>query len=150
MRKLVVMAAAAAAFVLAGALASYAQTSRGALTLPAATKNFTPIEKAACGPHPAAIAGRSITAFARTADAGARTADRSGQAKRIWRPPQTGGLIRLGHVDATAKRGAGMSNEACAALIRRLRCDARNLSAPRPAWPCDRAQASCNREGRVR
>jgi len=52
MRKVVVIAAAAAALVLGGASASYAQTSRGALTLPAATKNFTPIEKAACGPNP--------------------------------------------------------------------------------------------------
>ena len=28
-----------------------AQTSRGAMTIPAQAQNFTPIEKAACGPH---------------------------------------------------------------------------------------------------
>ena len=51
MRKLAVIAAASAALILAGAIASYAQTTRGATSLPAASKDFTPIEKAACGPY---------------------------------------------------------------------------------------------------
>jgi hypothetical protein len=52
MRKLVVTLFAIAALVLASGLAfkAEAQTSRGALALPAQAKNFTPIEKAACGP----------------------------------------------------------------------------------------------------
>jgi len=49
MQKLAVIAAVSAALVLGGTLASYAQTSRGAPSLPAASKNFTPIEKVACG-----------------------------------------------------------------------------------------------------
>jgi hypothetical protein len=52
MRKFVVTLFAIAAIILAGALAykADAQTSRGAFALPAQAKNFTPIEKAACGP----------------------------------------------------------------------------------------------------
>jgi Spy/CpxP family protein refolding chaperone len=52
MRKLTVTFLATAALVLAGSLAfkADAQTSRGAGTLPAQAQNFTPIEKAACGP----------------------------------------------------------------------------------------------------
>jgi len=44
---------AAAAMLLAGALAPplHAQTSRGAAAIPAATQNFTSVEKAACGPR---------------------------------------------------------------------------------------------------
>ena len=51
MRKFVVIAVAAAALMLGGAMSSNAQTSRGATSLTATTQNFTPIEKAACGPH---------------------------------------------------------------------------------------------------
>jgi hypothetical protein len=53
MRKLVVVLAATAAVLLAGSLAfkADAQTSRGAANISAETQNFTPIEKAACGPH---------------------------------------------------------------------------------------------------
>ncbi len=51
MRKFVIVLAAVAAAALVGVQVSSAQTSRGAATIPAATKNFTPIEKAACGPH---------------------------------------------------------------------------------------------------
>jgi len=53
MRRLVMTFAAIAAILLAGALAfrAEAQTSRGAADIPAAAQNFTPIEKAACGPH---------------------------------------------------------------------------------------------------
>jgi hypothetical protein len=53
MRKLVITLAATAAILFAGAAAfkADAQTSRGAANLPAASQNFTPIEKAACGPR---------------------------------------------------------------------------------------------------
>jgi hypothetical protein len=53
MRKLVITLAATAAILFAGAAAfkAEAQTSRGATNLPAASQNFTPIEKAACGPR---------------------------------------------------------------------------------------------------
>ena len=52
MRKLVVTFVATAAILLAGSLAfkADAQTSRGAANIPAQAQNFTPIEKAACGP----------------------------------------------------------------------------------------------------
>jgi hypothetical protein len=52
MRKLTVTLIALAAILLAGLLAfkADAQTSRGAANMPAQTQNFTPIEKAACGP----------------------------------------------------------------------------------------------------
>jgi hypothetical protein len=50
MRKLVVIVTATTALLLAGELASNAQTSRGAANIHAQTQNFTPIEKAACGP----------------------------------------------------------------------------------------------------
>ena len=52
MRKLMVTVAAAAAILAAGSLAfrADAQTSRGAASIPAQAQNFTPIEKAACGP----------------------------------------------------------------------------------------------------
>jgi len=53
MRRLVVTFVALAAILLAGTLAfkADAQTSRGAANIPAQTQNFTPIEKAACGPY---------------------------------------------------------------------------------------------------
>jgi len=51
MRKFLVIAAATAALVLGGAVSSNAQTSRGAASLTAASQNFTPIVKAACGPY---------------------------------------------------------------------------------------------------
>lgn len=51
MRKLVVTLSATAAILLAGSLACNAQITRGTASLPAASQNFTPIEKAACGPH---------------------------------------------------------------------------------------------------
>jgi hypothetical protein len=53
MRKLGATLAIATAVLLAGSLAwtADAQTSRGATAIPAQTQNFTPIEKAACGPH---------------------------------------------------------------------------------------------------
>ena len=53
MRRLVVTFVALAAILLAGSLAfkADAQTSRGAANIPAQSQNFTPIEKAACGPH---------------------------------------------------------------------------------------------------
>ena len=52
MRKLLVAFAAMAAILLIGSLAwkADAQTSRGAATIPAQAQNFTPIQKAACGP----------------------------------------------------------------------------------------------------
>ena len=52
MRKLSVAFAAAAAILLVSSLAwkADAQTSRGAANIPAQAQNFTPIEKAACGP----------------------------------------------------------------------------------------------------
>ena len=51
-RKLKVTFIATAAILLVGSLAfkADAQTSRGAATIPAQAQNFTPIEKAACGP----------------------------------------------------------------------------------------------------
>lgn len=58
MRKLVVTLSATAAILLAGSLASNAQITRGAATLPAASQNFTPIEKAACGPYVGRWCGR--------------------------------------------------------------------------------------------
>ena len=53
MHRLVIAFATTAAIVLAGSLAwrAEAQTSRGAFGLPAAAQNFSPIEKAACGPR---------------------------------------------------------------------------------------------------
>ena len=53
MRRLVVTFVALAAILLAGSLAfkADAQTSRGAANIPAQSQNFTPIEKAACGPY---------------------------------------------------------------------------------------------------
>jgi hypothetical protein len=52
MRKLLVILFAITAMLLAGALSfkADAQTSRGAATITAQAQNFTPIEKAACGP----------------------------------------------------------------------------------------------------
>ena len=52
MRKLGVTFIAMAVILLAGSLAfkADAQTSRGAATIPVQAQNFTPIEKAACGP----------------------------------------------------------------------------------------------------
>ena len=52
MRTLSVAFAAAAAILLVSSLAwnAAAQTSRGAANIPAQSQNFTPIEKAACGP----------------------------------------------------------------------------------------------------
>ena len=52
MRKLMVTFIATAAILLAGSIAfkADAQISRGAATIPAQAQNFTPIEKAACGP----------------------------------------------------------------------------------------------------
>ena len=59
MRRLVITLATTAAIVLAGSLAfkAEAQTSRGAFNLPAAAQNFSPIEKAACGPFRGAHCG---------------------------------------------------------------------------------------------
>jgi hypothetical protein len=53
MRKLAVAFIAIAAIVLTGSLTfkAGAQTSRGAAAIPAQAQNFTPIEKAACGPY---------------------------------------------------------------------------------------------------
>jgi hypothetical protein len=52
MRQLLVTLFAIAAILLAGTFTyrADAQISRGAATLPAQSQNFTPIEKAACGP----------------------------------------------------------------------------------------------------
>jgi len=59
MRRVLITLAAIAAILLAGSLAfrAEAQTSRGATDIPAAAKNFTPIEKAACGPFRGAHCG---------------------------------------------------------------------------------------------
>ena len=48
-----------AAILLAGSLAfkADAQTSRGAAVIPAQAQNFTPIEKAACGPFHRRVCG---------------------------------------------------------------------------------------------
>lgn len=54
MRKIIIIVTATAATAFAATSASYAQTSRGAVSLPAAARNFTPIEQAGCrapGPH---------------------------------------------------------------------------------------------------
>jgi hypothetical protein len=53
MRKLLLTVIAAGAIVAAGAVAfkAEAQTTRGAANLTTQSQNFTPIEKAACGPH---------------------------------------------------------------------------------------------------
>ena len=51
MRKLTVTLAAATAILMAGSLIADAQTTRGAFSIPKAAQNFTPITKAACGPH---------------------------------------------------------------------------------------------------
>lgn len=48
MRKLMIVAAMDALAL--GAVNANAQTTRGAASLTATTQNFTPIEKAACGP----------------------------------------------------------------------------------------------------
>jgi hypothetical protein len=54
MRKLLFTVTAMTAILFAGSLAwqAEAQTSRGAATVRAAGQNFSPIEKAACGPFP--------------------------------------------------------------------------------------------------
>ena len=51
MHKVVVTLAVTTAILLMGALGSYAQNSLGAASVSALSKNFTPIEKAACGPN---------------------------------------------------------------------------------------------------
>lgn len=51
MRKTILILTSAAAVMLAGTLAVNAQLSHGASTIAPITKNYTPIEKAACGPH---------------------------------------------------------------------------------------------------
>lgn len=52
MRKILFTLAAMFTILLAGsAWQANAQTTRGAATLSAQTQKFTPIEKAACGPH---------------------------------------------------------------------------------------------------
>jgi hypothetical protein len=54
-----IMMTATAVILVAGALASdlNAQTSGGAASISTATQNFTPIVKAACGPHSGAHCG---------------------------------------------------------------------------------------------
>jgi hypothetical protein len=53
MRKIAILLAASTALVFGGAPAwqAYAQMERGPAALASAPKNFTPIVKAACGPH---------------------------------------------------------------------------------------------------
>lgn len=53
MRKLLLTVIATAAILAVGATAfkADAQTTRGAANLTTQSQNFTPIEKAACGPH---------------------------------------------------------------------------------------------------
>lgn len=51
MRQLTVALAAAMALLVAGSMMADAQTTRGAFSIPKEAKNFTPIEKAACGPR---------------------------------------------------------------------------------------------------
>lgn len=51
MRKLTVILAATASILMAGSLIADAQTTRGAFSIPKDAHNFTPIEKAACGPR---------------------------------------------------------------------------------------------------
>jgi hypothetical protein len=70
MRKLVITLAATTAILLAGAAAwkADAQTSRGATNIPAASQNFTPVEKTACGPFRGAYCGpfhRRVCRFGR-------------------------------------------------------------------------------------
>jgi hypothetical protein len=58
MRKLLFTLAAMITILLAGsAWKADAQTSRGAASIPEQSQNFTPIEKAACGPHRGAHCG---------------------------------------------------------------------------------------------
>src|SRR5271166_4230264 len=51
MGRTAIMLAATTAFMLGGMLTSQAQMERGPAALADTAKNFTPIEKAACGPH---------------------------------------------------------------------------------------------------
>jgi len=53
MRRMAITVAATAALMFGGALTwqAYAQIERGPAALADTAKNFTPIEKAACGPH---------------------------------------------------------------------------------------------------
>jgi hypothetical protein len=51
MRKILLGFAVAALMCGVGGTGADAQTSRGAATIPLAAQNYTPIEKAACGPH---------------------------------------------------------------------------------------------------
>ena len=53
MRRMAITLAGAAALTISGALiwSADAQIERGAATLSEPAQNFTPIEKAACGPH---------------------------------------------------------------------------------------------------
>ena len=59
MRKLLVTLAATTTILLAITLAwnANAQTSRGAAAIPGQAQNFSPIEKAACGPRPGPYCG---------------------------------------------------------------------------------------------
>ncbi|HZT25972.1 MAG TPA: hypothetical protein VFA57_09750 [Pseudolabrys sp.] len=51
MRKTILVLASAVALTFTGTLAVNAQLSNGANTIVPITKNYTPIEKAACGPR---------------------------------------------------------------------------------------------------
>jgi hypothetical protein len=97
MHRLVIAFATTAAIVLAGAVAwrAEAQTSRGAFGLPAAAQNFSPIEKAACGPYRGDYCGlyhHSVCGPTATA-AGARAADPAFfSPERNARPPHRAAL----------------------------------------------------------
>ena len=77
MRRKVIMLAGAAALTI-GALISGAdaQIERGPAALSGQAQNFTPIEKAACGPIGAGSAARGITGCAAASIAGALPAER--------------------------------------------------------------------------
>ena len=51
MRKILFGFAVAGLMLGLGAMSAQAQTTRGAAAIPGATQNYTPIEKAACGPR---------------------------------------------------------------------------------------------------
>jgi len=72
------------AILLGGALASNAQTSRGARSISAASQNFTPIEKAACGRH----MGRWCGPYHHRVCAAGGCSAEPVRATNNWRPPQ--------------------------------------------------------------
>ena len=79
MRRLAITLASAAALTMGSALmgGASAQMERGPAALSGQAQNFTPVEKAACGPHWGRFCGPGITGSAAAGIAGAPPAERA-------------------------------------------------------------------------